>query len=62
MVVIQISILKKEKDLMIFKQHTPRKEILENFGNRKIFELYNGETISVVKGKITKFKFSKVKF
>ena len=33
MVVIQISILKKEKDLMIFKQHTPRKEILKTLEN-----------------------------
>jgi lipopolysaccharide export system permease protein len=33
-----------------------------NIKDKKIFELYNGETISVVNGKITNFKFSKSNF
>ena len=35
MVVIQISILKKEKDLMIFKQHTLREETLKTLETGK---------------------------
>ena len=54
--------IKKGKGFDDFQTTYAKKGIFKNIGNRKIFELYNGETISVVKGKITNFKFSKSNF
>jgi len=54
--------IKKGKGFDDFQTTYAKKGNFKNFGNRKIFELYNGETISVVKGKITNFKFSKSNF
>ena len=45
-----------------FQTTFAKKGNFKKIGNRKIFELYNGETINVVKGKITNFKFSKSNF
>ena len=54
--------IKKGKGFDDFQTTYAKKGNFKKFGNRKIFELYNGETISVVKGKITNFKFSKSNF
>jgi lipopolysaccharide export system permease protein len=54
--------IKKGSGFDDFQTTYAKKANFKNFGNRKIFELYNGETISVVKGKITNFKFSKSNF
>jgi lipopolysaccharide export system permease protein len=54
--------IKKGKGFDDFQTTYAKKGNFINFGNKKIFELYNGETISVVKGKITNFKFSKSNF
>jgi len=45
-----------------FQTTYAKKGNFKKIGNREIFELYNGETISVVKGKVTNFKFSKSNF
>ena len=45
-----------------FQTTYAKKGNFKKIGNKEIFELYNGETISVVKGKITNFKFSKSNF
>jgi lipopolysaccharide export system permease protein len=45
-----------------FQTTYAKKGNFKKIGNREIFELYNGETISVVRGKITNFKFSKSNF
>ena len=45
-----------------FQTTFAKKGNFKKIGNKEIFELYNGETISVVKGKITNFKFSKSNF
>ena len=54
--------IKKGKGFNNFQTTYAKKGIFKTIGNKKIFELYDGETISVVKGKITNFKFSKSNF
>ena len=54
--------IKKGKGFNNFQTTYAKKGIFKTIGNKKIFELYNGETISVVKGKITTFKFLKSNF
>ena len=51
--------IKKGRGFSDFQTTYAKKGIFKTIGNKKNFELYNGETISVVKGKITNFKFSK---
>ena len=54
--------IKKGKGFNNCQTTYAKKGIFKTIGNKKIFELYNGETISVVKGKITTFKFLKSNF
>jgi lipopolysaccharide export system permease protein len=54
--------IKKGSGFDNFQTTYAKKGNFKKIGNRKIFELYNGETISVFKGKITNFKFSKSNF
>jgi len=54
--------IKKGSGFNNFQTTFAKKGNFKNIGNQKIFELFNGETISVVKGKITNFKFSKSNF
>ena len=54
--------IKKGKGFNNFQTTYAKKGIFKTIGNKKNFELYDGETISVVKGKITNFKFSKSNF
>ena len=54
--------IKKGRGFSDFQTTFAKKGVFKTIGNKKIFELYDGETISVVKGKITNFKFSKSNF
>jgi len=54
--------IKKGRGFSDFQTTYAKKGIFKTIGNKKNFELYDGETISVVKGKITNFKFSKSNF
>ncbi|WP_435113224.1 LptF/LptG family permease [Candidatus Pelagibacter bacterium nBUS_36] len=54
--------IKKGRGFSDFQTTYAKKGNFKTIGNKKIFELYNGETISVVKGKITNFKFLKSNF
>jgi lipopolysaccharide export system permease protein len=54
--------IKKGRGFRDFQTTYAKKGNFKTIGNKKIFELYNGETISVVKGKITNFKFLKSNF
>jgi len=54
--------IKKGRGFSDFQTTYAKKGIFKTIGNKKNFELYNGETISVVKGKITNFKFLKSNF
>ena len=54
--------IKKGSGFSDFQTTYAKKGNFLTVGNKKIFELYDGETISVLKGKITNFKFSKSYF
>ena len=54
--------IKKGRGFSDFQTTYAKKGNFKTIGSKKIFELYNGETISVVKGKITNFKFLKSNF
>ena len=54
--------IKKGRGFSDFQTTFAKKGVFKTIGNKKIFGLYDGETISVVKGKITNFKFSKSNF